>query len=247
MNLYFNLDRITDLAVRKAVNYAIDREALVNSVFKGIPEVACYSLPKSVWAYEGVSEVAPCYEYDLEKAKSLLKEAGWEVGEDGIRVNDAGEKLIWKMPADSIPSRLEAAELIAGMLKEIGIQANLEVMDHAAFVDTILGGGHDIAYWEWLTSSNDPWSYAKDLHSEYAWSTTQYSNPHIDDLIERGKTTVDREERQKIYNEYFKFVQENSLLVPIAHKPYIFVARPEVHGVRIVGNRVMFHEAWVDR
>jgi peptide/nickel transport system substrate-binding protein len=252
MNLYFNLRESTapgtnDVAVRKAVNHAIDKEGLINTVFKGLPVVSCYTLPELSWVYDAVAEVAPCYEYDVERAKAILDEAGWEVGDDGIRVNEAGDQLEWYFPASSVGSRAEASEIIAGMLAEIGIQADVEIMDHAAFIDIMLGGGHDICYMEWLTSGEDPWSYTNDLRGGYAWSPTGYDNPEVNDLILAGKTTLDRDQRIEIYEEYFTHVQENALVAPIGHKPYIFVARPEVQDLRIVGNRVMFHSAWLEQ
>lgn len=237
--IYMNSQRITDPAVRRAVNHAIDREVLVDVVTNGLAEVAYYAVPRSTWAF---NENIPIYEHDVERANQILDEAGWTRGSDGIRTRE-GERLVWEMPADSIPSRLRAAEIIAAMLSEIGIQVNIQSMDSAAFTATARGGDHHLAWFQWAGSTSDPWVAAGDLHCNYAWNIAQYCNPELDALVDEALVSLDQDRRQEIYDEFFTYVQEQSFYVAVGHLPAVFVARPEVEGVRIVGGRLLFNEA----
>jgi peptide/nickel transport system substrate-binding protein len=237
--LYMNTQRITDPDVRRAVNHAIDREVIVDVVTNGLADVAYTAIPGASWAY---SPDIPTYEHDVERANQLLDEAGWQRGADGIRAKD-GERLVWDMPAESIPSRLRAAEIISSMLAEIGIEVNIRSMDSAAFTATARGGDHHLAWFQGAGSTADPWVAAGDLHCAYAWNIAQYCNPELDALVEEALVSLDQDRRAEIYDEFFTTVQEESYYVAVGHLPAVFVARPEVEGVRIVGGRLLCNEA----
>lgn len=240
--LYMNTERITDPVVRRAVNHAIDREVIVDVVTNGLADLATYAIPRISSFY---NPDIPTYGYDVQGANELLDQAGYDRGPDGIRVKD-GERLEWDMPADSIPSRLRAAEIIASMLAEIGIQVNIRSMDSAAFTAAARGGEHHLAWFQWAGSTADPWVAAGDLHCTYAWNIAQYCNPELDTIIDEARTTVDSERRQELYDEFFTFVQEQAYYVAVGHLPAVFVQRPEVEGVRIVGGRLLFNEASIE-
>lgn len=237
--LYLNTKTITDPVVRRAVNHAIDRQVIVDVVTNGLADVAYYAMPRISPFY---NPDIPTYAFDVEGANRLLDEAGYVRGADGVRAKD-GERLEWDMPADSIPSRLRAAEIIASMLSDIGIQVNIRSMDSAAFTAAARGGEHDLAWFQWAGSTADPWVAAGDLHCTYAWNIAQYCNPELDVIVDEARTTVDPERRKVLYDEFFTFVQEEAIYVAVGHLPAVFVQRPEVEGVRIVGGRLLFNGA----
>lgn len=240
--VYFNLSRITDPLVRQAVNHAINRQAIVTNIFQDVSIVGYYPMPPSVWAY---SEDIPTYGFDLDRANQLLDEAGWLIGDDGIREKD-GEKLIWDMPSSSIPSRQQASEMIVGMLSDVGIQANLQVMEHLTYLDSVRAGEYDIAWWEWAGSTSDPWAYSGGLHSQYAWNPTQFGDPELDAYLDAALVSLDREERTNLYNEYFMEVMENAYVASVAFKPGVSVARPEVAGIQFPGGRLLFESVYFE-
>src|SRR6185369_8907495 len=96
----------SDVKVRQAINYAIDRQLIVDKVYYGLAEVSTTGFPPETWAYN--SNVKG-YTYDPDKARALLDEAGWTVGADGIRVKD-GQPLALDMPTPPEEQRL--AEVI---------------------------------------------------------------------------------------------------------------------------------------
>ena len=238
--VYFNLENITDADIRRAVNHAIDRAAIIDIVTGGLAKQAYYAVPEASWAH---NPNLPRYEHDVERANRILDEAGWVRGSGGVRAKD-GVRLEWDMPAASIPSRLRAAEMVAAMVSEIGIRANIRSMDSSAFTSEARGGNHDLIWMQWAGSSSDPWNFALDLHCDYAWNMAQACEPKVlDPLIESGKETVVQDTRQSIYDAYFTYVQDQSLYVAVGHLPPVFISSPEVEGVRIVGGRLLFNEA----
>lgn len=243
LNVYFNLKRITDVAVRRAVHHALNRQVLVNAVAPGVGKVSFYSMPEAVWAY---NPNTPRYEYDVARANRILDEAGWVRGAEGIREKN-GVRLIWDMPAESIPSRLRAAEIVSAMLNEIGIRTRIRVMDSTAFSNTTRGGNYDICWFQWAGSSLDAWPYDGGLNSKYAFNVTQSNDPYLDRLLDAALKSTSRRTRQGLYDQYFNIVQDQSLFITVGHLPAVFVSRPEINGVRIYTNRLLFDGAWLRR
>lgn len=238
--LYFNLKRITDVNVRRAVNHAIAREPLMEAVTGGIGRPAYYAVPEVMWTYNPNIQI---YEYDPDRANQILDDAGWVRGNDGVRAKD-GVRLEWQMPVEANPASVQATELISAMLEEIGIRVTIRPLDTAAHTDAARGGDHDLTLMQWASTSTDPWFTAADLFSTYSWNMAQYGEPDfLDPLITAGLTTLDRDKRQAIYDEFFTYTQDQSLSVTLGHVPQVFVARPEVDGVRIMGARLLLSGA----
>jgi peptide/nickel transport system substrate-binding protein len=241
--LYFNLERVTDVNVRRAVNHAIAREPLIETVTGGIGVPGYYAVPEVMWAY---NPNVPVYEYDPERANQILDDAGWALGPDGVRHQD-GARLEWTMPVENVPSIMRAAEFLAAMLSEIGIQVNIRPLDTAAHTAAARGGDHDLTLMQWASTNLDPWFSATDLHSNYSWNMAQSNEPGLlDPLIDAGLTTLDQDKRQAIYDAFFTYTQHQSLSVTLGFLPQVFVSRPEVNGVWVLGARLLFTEATVD-
>lgn len=239
--VYFNLSRITDPAVRRAVNHAINRQAIVTNVYQDMSIVGYYPMPPSVWAYNENTQI---YEYDVEAANQILDEAGYVMGANGVREKD-GVPLVWQMPVSSIPSRQQASEMVAGMLSEIGIQVELQSMEHLTYLDSVRAGNYDIAWYEWAGSTSDPWAYSGGLASNYAFNVTQFGDPELDAYLNEALVTIDRDARQQLYDDYFAIVMDNAYVASVAFKPEVTVVRPEVEGVQFPGGRLLFESVYL--
>ncbi|ADG82094.1 ABC transporter substrate-binding protein [Thermincola potens] len=187
-----------DVRVRKAVNYAIDRQAVLDGILKGKGQVAYGPLQLS-WANNpNVTK----YDYDLNKAKALLAEAGWKPGPDGILVKN-GKKFEFKITCPvTDPVRVSIANALVTELKKIGIAATPEPLDWSVIKIPeceafILGWG----------SPFDP-----DDHTYKLFHSSQianggnnhmsYRNPKVDKLLEEARTTVDKNKRKELYGQF---------------------------------------------
>lgn len=128
-------DLLTDIRLRQAINYGLDKEAIANQVYEGYA-VPAKSLTPPIVA-PAVDQGIQGFSYDPDKAAALLDEAGWTLGTDGIREKD-GEKLMLTLVSGFPPANLikPLPEVIKGQLEKVGIGINLvEFNDIGAYYD----------------------------------------------------------------------------------------------------------------
>lgn len=143
--IYMNNNKpyLKDKKVRQALIYGLDRKKYVDTALKGYGTVANVPIHPTSWAYteEGVNK----YEYDKEKAKKLLDEAGWKVGSDGIREKDGQKlKLSYFGPSSAKDSDL-LIPIAKENYKEIGVEFNPEFMDFNTMLSKVNKGDYDLA------------------------------------------------------------------------------------------------------
>ena len=130
---------LNDLAVRKAINYALNRQVIVDVVMDGYAIPANGPFSPAVYGYdEDLDEMA--YTYDVDQAKSLLEEAGYTLNDDGIYEKD-GQALAYTLNTMSTTeSATKMAEVIQSQLKEIGIALEINVMEFGQAIGALMGG-----------------------------------------------------------------------------------------------------------
>jgi ABC-type transport system substrate-binding protein len=216
--LMFNLRDgrlFADKAVRQAVAYCIDKEATVEAATdgQGVPVYA--DIPPASWAY---NPDVPRYEYDVEKANQLLDEAGWTMGDDGVRVNADGKRLETHILLRAgRPDRTKFMQLLADQVKDCGINLTLEEADFGTVLlpglewPLIMAGQDeqwDAYFGGWSTSYDpDPYSiFHSDTcvteESPATYNFICYQNPEADALIEAGIKELDQAKRAEIYKEF---------------------------------------------
>lgn len=216
----FNLrdERLAELEVRQALVYGFDRAEFADLYFDGNATVINTPISKISWAYNDDVEA---YEYDAEKAKQILEDAGWKVGSDGIREKD-GKKLsfVWDTYTES-----KYIETLIPMLqadwKEIGVKVEPNLMDFNAMVDKVFENQD-------FEMSNLAWTLTTDPGSNYTTFHSSADEPggnnagglrddKIDELLAAGAQEFDPEKRAAIYQEFAK--RMNELL------PYMFMSQ----------------------
>lgn len=204
-----------DVAVRKAINLALDKELITTTGMFGVTEPAYGPLWKSTPYYSPAVETV--YPFDPEVAKQTLEDAGWTVGGDGIREKD-GQKLSFTLTATDFTSPFD--ELSQSLWKDVGIGVDLQQMDVAASYEAITNGTVNSAPQAWVSS--DPVVLTNLFHSRnidggFAWS--KFSDPHLDELLEQGEKAVNDDDRRAIYAEIQQIIVDNALLVPYYGNP----------------------------
>ncbi|MGH7814977.1 MAG: ABC transporter substrate-binding protein [Candidatus Binataceae bacterium] len=187
----FRDPRLRDLRVRRAIAYAIDRKAIVDSMMRGTARIATGMLAPENWAYDG--EVTT-YPYDPAKSRELLEAAGYPAGADGMR----NLRFVYK----TTPENSQLAVAIQAMLKRVGISMDIRVNDFATFYSDIQRGNFDLTAMDWV-GINDPNHYYFIFDSKmtppHGYNRGGYSNPAMDQLVEAGAVTLDPSTRKKIY------------------------------------------------
>jgi peptide/nickel transport system substrate-binding protein len=186
--LVWNLARepFTDRQVRRALTLAIDRQALVDTLWRGFARVAVSPIPSSVWAVH--PDLAP-WPYDPATSRQLLAAAGWR-DRDGDGTRDRGERRLTFELAVNGDHRLraDAAVMIQAQLARVGVEARIRSSDFHGLVDRLDAHEFDAALGAWgIDTSLDLW-YA--FHSEAideGYNSGGYAEPEVDRLIEQAR------------------------------------------------------------
>lgn len=216
----FNLRKeiFQDKRVRQAITYAIDRKLMVEKLLEGRATIIDAPLLPTSWAYPEAG-VLNDYAVDLEKAKALLAEAGWEDrNNDGIVENAAGEafKVTLKYPIGN-KIREQSAPIIQANLKQIGINVELEIMEFAALLDQVMANHEFDLYLMGSSLDTDPdpkpiWhsDVASDEKGNSGWNIIGFRNAEADKLMEDALKTTDVEARKALYKEFCILVNEEA-------------------------------------
>lgn len=206
-----------DKRVRQALTHALNREEMVEVVLDGNGEVAHSPGLPLLWAF---NEDVPKFEYDPERAKELLAEAGWvDTDEDGILVNEQGERFSFNIlgnPTNEV--RTQMIQIAQQQWREIGVEAVPQFMEGNALLEKIgpPNWDYDSALLGWSVSL-DP-SVTGFFHSdeiENGLNRGGYSNPELDELMKASEQTVDQEERKELIEEIQAIIAEE--------QPYTFL------------------------
>lgn len=214
---------LTEVGVRKAIQYAFDYEAFVQGVLNGRGQIASGPLPTVVWAAD---PSLPEFTRDMEKAEELLAEAGYPEGGFSLEIGII-PMFGWFQPM--------AAQILQQNLAELGIDLKIsEFADAATFVGVLteLETGPDMYAWTFSNSYNDPEdNFRRDFRTglQFGKGGTNaifYSNPRVDELIDEGITLGDREARRPLYVEIQKILLEDAPAIWMA-EPRFYVCHQE--------------------
>ncbi len=225
----------TDKRIRHALAYGINRQLIVDKLLKG-QGVVCQG-PIIPVTYYYNPEIEGKFPYDPDKARELLKEAGW----------DPNYEVTLIVPIGNIVREL-SADIIQANLTDIGMKVNVEKMDFPTLISRFKSGDFDLGLVGW-GGVLDP-----DVRSQYQTGATynfgRFSSPVIDDLLERGANTADPEERKKIYDEFQLAFLDEMPIVPLYWPLRLVAINKRVHNARhiITTNGLLrnVHEWWVE-
>lgn len=216
MGINLRLEIFRDVNVRQAMMYALDRQAMVDKLLEGRGQVVNAPMLPMLWSYPAESDLNS-YDYNVEKAKELLKTAGWE-DTDGDGVLDKnGEKFSLTLDCPTGSSKRETtAVLIQEALKQVGIEVEIVSMDFPALMEKVVSNHDFDLYMMGNTLSLDPdpkpYWHSDAVSNEpgvQGYNIVGYVNPSVDELIQEGNATLNQEERTKIYNEFGKTLNED--------------------------------------
>jgi len=196
------------VAVRQAVNHAINRELINKALFGGKAILTAGAFSPRTFGHDPALKP---YAYDPAKAKALLSEAGYPNGFE-IRLS---------YPT-YIPQIQEQTEAIAADLAKVGIKATLEPLERAVMWEKYKGGQHQMFIY-WWDDAPEPDRYIYPLLNSKS-RDYYYKNEKLDALLDKARTVLDRGEREKVYQEADRLIQ--------ADAPWAFLyVVPEVFGV----------------
>ncbi|HEV2356268.1 MAG TPA: ABC transporter substrate-binding protein [bacterium] len=224
------LPMFADKRVRQAMMYAINRQQLIDDVFKGTAVIATSHLSPAFKTYYEPNVVK--YPYDVAKAKGLLDEAGWKPGPDGIR-QKGGQRLSFTCTTiTGDQARRPEAEIAQQHLKAAGIEMKLAEAPVATITDKMHKGEMDASLFNWTYggSLGDP-DPSVTLRTNGGNNWSHYSNPKVDSLIDAGLAEPDPKKRRPIYSEIQKIVAEDAPFIYAMYWNWYTIFAPRVKGL----------------
>ncbi|MCW5960450.1 MAG: ABC transporter substrate-binding protein [Pyrinomonadaceae bacterium] len=210
--------------LRQAVAYAINREEIINKLLSGQATIAHSILPAESWAY-----YAPVkYSYDLEKAKQLVKESGYN-----------NELLKFKFNAGSAATS-QYAQVIQNSLKEVGLNVEIETLEIGTLREQLAKGQFQMNTGIWIGGNQDP-IFLKDLFATGAipgekikcCNRSRYSNPEFDKIIEQALNAQSQEEAKTYYFKAQEIVANDVPMLPLWYPANIVISNKRIGNIKI--------------
>jgi peptide/nickel transport system substrate-binding protein len=222
--LAFNCNKAptNNVKLRQAISLAINTNAIQKVVFKGMGMVAIAPIGPSI---RGYNKDLPPHEYNPEKAKTLLAEAGYPKG------------LKLTLTSDENQERLDVAEMVQAQLAEIGVELEVITLERGKFIDDVIAGNLQMFALGWTTNTGDP-DYA--LYASFHTSMfgeggnmSFYSNPKVDELLTKGRNSTDDKTRMDAYYEAQKIIWEEVPCIFYLHPQEITAYNANLKGFNI--------------
>jgi len=172
-----------DVRARQAIAYGIDRDAIVASTSYGTAATNQLAIPQGNPWYTDYHR----YSLDLEKAKTLLQEAG---------VPDVDLDML---VTSEYPETVTAAQVIADNLAPLGITVNIRTVDFATWLDEQNTGNFDMLMMGWLGNIDPDDFYYAQHHTDGTSNAQKFSNPEVDQLLDAGRVETNRQARADLY------------------------------------------------
>jgi peptide/nickel transport system substrate-binding protein len=243
--LGFNLKdpRFADRRVREAFAHAINKQELIDGVRLGLAREATGPIRPGTWAY---TDKVTRFAYDPEKAKALLAEAGWKDRDgDGLVEDRTGKPFTLTIRTNQgNDERKKIAEIVQQRLKEVGVQADIQLIEWAAFIKefvkprrfevVVLGLGTGIdpdQFVVWHSSQRGP----------DQMNRTGYDNPEVDRLLEAGRMSCVQSERVRYYHRIQEILAEDLPMIFLYYRDALPVVASRVRGVSPTPSGIMYN------
>ncbi|MCO5385258.1 ABC transporter substrate-binding protein [Desulfosporosinus sp.] len=223
-----NNDIWKDVNVRKAFNYAVDRKAVVDGILMGYGSAAYSPIQLNQYKNDTIEK----YEYNQPKAEELLDKAGWIKGSEGIREKN-GKKLAFTLTTPVTDEvRVNMANYLASQFKKIGAEVKVDALDWSVIkIDKcdafVLGWGSPF--------DADAMTYSL-FHSSQignnGYNFGSYNDPKVDELLFKGRITVDPEQKKALYQEFQQAISEDPPYNFIVYLKALYGANKKISGIK---------------
>lgn len=223
--LGFNVEKkpFDNPKVRQAIAHAIDKQALIDAFFAGQGKPAVNPMPPTLWGHN--NDITD-REFNLEKAKQLLKEAGYP---NGFKTK------FWAMPVPRpyMPDGQKIAEAIQQNLKQIGIDAEIVSFDWPTYLDKTAKGEQDMFLLGWTGDNGDPDNFLYvllDKNNIGGGNRTRYAGEQAHNLMLQAQSEVNQDKRAEIYKEVQQIIFNDAPMIPLVHSIPVLAGKKSVKG-----------------
>lgn len=220
-----------DVRVRRAVNYAVNKEPIVKLVYQGRADPAYGPLPPEQWGYHKPDAL---YGYEPTRARDLLAEAAAEGRFDPNRTHVL---YVPVSPRPYLPEPERIGRVLQTNLAEVGIQTRIVVQSFGAHLASVQKGEHDLCLLGWVGDNGDPDNFLYTLLDQdntvpgLARNVSFFKDPFVHGLLVQAQESESREEREALYARAQQLIAEEAPWVPLAHAKITVASRADIGGV----------------
>jgi peptide/nickel transport system substrate-binding protein len=226
LNINVSMWPLGDVKVRQALAYLTDRHAISVDIYQGMDQPANSILLPGSWAYSASVQQPP---YNPAKARQLLQEDGFAM-QDGVWTKDARPLAISLRTHSEDPNRVQTVEFLQNAWQQNGIRVKVSTDEWPTFSADVQASKHQVALLGWL-SIVDP---DRLMYNQFLTNGSQnwgkYSNPTVDALLQRGRFTLSRPLRAKIYQQAAQIIADEQPYDVLLYQAYVVV-----HSARLAG------------
>lgn len=223
-----NAAKFKDRRVRQALNYAVDKQEIINTVLLGMGEVSSGPFTSNSWAFDKEVAAVP---FDPKRARDLLKDAGWVDADNDGWLEKNGERFEFAIITNQgNDERIKIAQIIQRRLKDIGIKVKIKVVEWSVFLTEFIDKKNfETVLLGWSLGREpdnyDIWHSSKTKEGEFNY--IGFNNEEVDRLLTEARRTFDQEKRKEYYHRIHRIIYEE--------QPYMFLYVPD--SLSILHNR----------
>jgi len=234
-----------DVRVRQAMNYAVNKQAIVDNILKGTGTLAINPVPPVVWSYTADIQT---YDYNPEKAKQLLAEAGYP---------DGFECSFWLPESGSgMQQPVVMGTAMQADWKAVGIDCKIETFEWGTYLEKVIvppeEAGFDLMEMSWIGDNGDPDNHLYILLGGEQWPPHGYNmgfykNDQVDALLAEARVTLDKAKRTELYQQAQKLIAEDPPWVLIDHEAQIVVMDKSIKSFKLhPTGPFRFDQVWIE-
>ena len=216
-----------DKRVRQALNYAVNKDAIVRDVLKGTGTPSRGPVLPNTWAADTALKAYP---YDPDRARKLLAEAGYPNG---------FSTTLWVPESGSgMQSPVAMSTVMQSNLKAVGVNVTLQTMEWGAFLAKLRSKEQELFALSWMAGTEDPDMVLYPLLHSSQWTPNGpnralYKNPRFDDLLQQARLTTDQARRASLYKEAQRILVDDAPWVFVDHEIQIAALGKRVQGFKL--------------
>ena len=232
MNVESELFR--DKNIRKAFNYAVDKQKIVDRVYNGRRSIAKGVLPPG---FPGSDDSRPVpYPYDPDKARELFAQAGWTDSDDDGFLDKNGKKLsltLWHNQREILASLCSSVQ---ADLRDVGVDLDVRALQWASYIEKVRKNEAIFFRFGWMADYPDPDNFIWTLFSTKNLgqdNSTRYSNPVVDKLLDEARSITDWSKREKLYQKAESIIIDDAPWIFLENEVQYKIIQPYVKGQQI--------------
>jgi peptide/nickel transport system substrate-binding protein len=232
---------LADKKVRQALSHLVNKQQIIDTIYKGIGKPANGPIVPGMWAY---SADVPSYDYNPDKAKQLLDDAGWKLNQasDGTRSKD-GQKLSLTVRTHSEdPDRKQLIQVLQSEFQKVGIDATTSTVEFPAFFQDVQDGKYQVGVIGWLNLSDPDRATFRQFTIDGPANYGKYKSDQVDKLLKDARTTLDQAKAKTQYADAVKQIVDDAPYIFVQYQEYIAMYTPKLQSyvVNPVANWLSF-------